>query len=356
MGHDLKAWDGRKVLIRADGSRKIGLGHIYRMREMARVMDQAGAVVTFLTLTDPMSGPVLQELVDETGVSVVQIASDQITDRTIELLLASRPDVVVQDLLRTAPAQVVVVRDNSDAFLVHIDDTRAGLTLADAVFNGMVAHWGEYEPGDAKTRLFEGARYLILQDSIRHSHWQDAGLRQVVVAIGGTDSCRLQDQIIHALAGLDEAVEILVTGQLEKHNRPNDLEGIQVRRLGRPLDLYREIAGVALVICGGGVMLWELAALGYPSIAFATADFERHNVALWQKAGTTRAGRLQPATDQAEEERRSVDEVQLAALVEDLLQNPATCRRMSAAGEDRVDFEGTHRIMETIAREARWMD
>jgi len=344
------------VLIRADGSRQIGLGHIYRMRELAHVMDQAGAVVTFVTATDPMSGPVLQELVEESSVDVVQAASGQITERTAEMLQQSHPGVVFQDLLRTVPAQVATVRDNSDAFLVHIDDTGAGLTLADAVFNGMVAHWGEYKTGDAQARLFEGARYLILQDSIRHSRWRDAGKRQVVVAIGGTDSCRLQEQIVDVLVRIDEPVEILVTGQPENDNRSNDTVDSGIRHLGRPGNLYREIDAAALVICGGGVMLWELAALGYPSIAFATADFEKHNVALWQAAGTTRVGRMRTGSRREVHGRSIVDAEWLTAQVTDLLQDPAACRQMSAAGEDHVDFDGTYRILEAIAREARWTD
>lgn len=333
-----------RVVIRADGSHRIGLGHVYRMRALAQSLAGLGATVKFATLADTEG----QALLAATGFEVAAFASPAGSLIPPELLDAFRPDVVVLDILDTDAELLAALRQATPARVIAFDDTAAGLRLADVVINALVFSWGRHDPAACRARLYEGPNYLILQDRARElaaqPHPQPERAESLVLSFGGSDDHQVTGRVLAALSQVGRRLAIQVN--LGPGARPDPLleeavaassHAVAIRRAAPSLlDLFRQ---ADLVVCGGGVTVFELAALGTPSAAVATEAHEVANLEFARREGF--AHFLGWAGD--------MDFDAAGAEIGRLLDDPAARRRMARQGPATVDGEGLARCAAIVA-------
>jgi spore coat polysaccharide biosynthesis predicted glycosyltransferase SpsG len=104
--------------------------------------------------------------------------------------------------------------------------------------------------------------------------------------------------------------------------------------------LARELSRCGAAIVGGGVSLYEAAALSTPAVAWPVVTAQHPTVRAFARAGL--AIPLLPCANRAAHAARAVD---------DLLTSRAPCRANGAA--PRIDAKGAHRAAAVVRRLAR---
>jgi UDP-2,4-diacetamido-2,4,6-trideoxy-beta-L-altropyranose hydrolase len=332
----------KSIIIRTDGNHDIGLGHVYRMRALAMALADRGWAVIFCTLKDT-SG---ETLLRESGLPVVFTPSEKAAYLPQDLI-DKNPDVVLLDILDTDPELLAALRKSCGAKLVSFDDTRAGLALADGVINAIVFHYGRYRPEDAKATLYQGPDYMVLQPSIL----EQAATRRVFpetvetvfLAFGGTDTHDVSARALEALEGVSTPLSLRINlGPGARLSEPLQ-KAIErsshiVTLLENSPSLAKEFQSCDLVLCGGGNMLYELAAMGVPSSAIATEPHEVANIAFWENAGTT--------LGLGWEKELSLEE--MGPRLESLIFDAEKRRKLSINGPKAVDGRGLSRCLDIV--------
>jgi spore coat polysaccharide biosynthesis predicted glycosyltransferase SpsG len=332
------------ILIRADGSHAIGLGHIFRMRTLAIALTQSGYRVSFLSLADQIA----TETLGVAGLTIYPFTSDSYGQELTKVLAERSPDLILQDVLDTTERGVEGLRKHSSAKLIHFDDTRAGLDYADAVINSMVFHWNRYESSHVRAKLYEGPQYAILPPEIA-AHRQARKLmpdfaRRILVAIGGTDTHFVTERVMQALNAIQIPLSITINlgpGAKQRHalNMAVAESKHKVNLLQSTPNLVLEYLKHDLVICGGGTMLYELAALGIPSMCIATEPHEILNMEYWASQGTSMAAGCE----------KHLCTESMAGNLSTVLEDRKLRIRMSAKGQKVMDHNGVQRVLTIIA-------
>ena len=172
----------------------------------------------------------------------------------------------------------------------------------------------------------------------------------VLLTFGGSDPQGLTLKAARALSGLPPAVELLaVAGPAFSYRR--EFEELQ-KQLPRKVPLINEAGGhivnlmleADVVVCSGGMSVYEVAALGTPAIVLGQnvredarmREFARHGTVEYLGLGT------------------EVDEPALSAAVGSLLADVERRRAMSGKGHALVDGLGAARaaglVLESVQR------
>lgn len=333
----MKSRRNRKVLIRVDGSRAIGLGHVVRMRNLALALRKRGMECMFLSRPDP----VVRRLLGSEGFRCCNFTSDRSLNEALRL---HKPAIIIQDILRTSTAWMRKLKSLTDAPIINFDDTGSGLRHADAVINAIVFHWKKYRRASSRARLHEGVRYMILPRGFTGAPRAIPNrARRIVLAFGGTDNRRLTERTLDILSLSALPMNLRINLGPGRPLTPALRRAI--RRSPHAITLLRSVPNLAaelrradLVICAGGNMLYELAALGTPSACIASEPHERLNTAFWSRAGTTLALGFEKQLDR----QRACDAICR------LILDPRKRRLMSRRGRAAMDSRGLERVTRII--------
>ncbi len=335
--------NNKRVLIRADGSHSIGLGHVFRMLALARALRSDGANVRFVSKDDV----VCNRMITDAGFHCVSCLGDSVDDVLENEISISDPHLLIFDVLKTNDTTLKMVRSNTDAKMVTFDDVGAGLQHAEAVINGIAFSWGVYERERCNAKVYEGPQYIVLGSGIESyldkKREPRVDANRIMVAFGGSDTHGLTAQVLKALNGASKKLSIRINmgpafdeGSLFVDAVMGSPHDIQLCR--NTSDIYEEMMRSDLVICGGGIMLYELAALGIPSISVATEEHEELNLKYWSAIGT-----ILPIGA-----RTDISESKLVGCVIGLLNDSEARITMSECGRRTVDGKGLKRVVDII--------
>lgn len=331
---------GRRILIRVDGDHAIGLGHIMRMRALALALAAEGREVVLLTRPDTSGERVLRDA----GLDARPFRDGDLAEA---VRAVGGADVAAVDTLDTGAAELAALRAGGTRRIVTFDDAAAGLAHADAVVNAIIFHWGRHQPRDVAARLCEGPDWMILQPDVVARRRPPREIapqgRRVLTAFGGTDTRALTARALDLLAATPGP--LAVRANLGYGAEPDPAVARAAAKSPHPVVLLRgapslaaEMVEADLVLCAGGVMLYELAALGVPAAAIAAEDHEAINIAWWAAAGTVVDLGHYAAFDAAAAARTAAR----------LLADPAARRAMADRGPAIVDGRGLERCVALI--------
>ena len=333
----------KRILIRVDGSHVIGLGHIYRMKTLSSSLKEAGSNVAFLSQADEVAN----NLLETTGLSCHVFQPDSYNSVLKEVVNEQQPDLIIQDILEISAESMETFQRLSSAKIINFDDTGAGLTMADAVINSMVFHWNKYKTNKIRTRLYEGPQYMILQPEIsQYVHLSKKipdKAENLLLVFGGTDTHYVTERALEAINDMSAALNVKVnlgpgtkmTPRLEQAVKAvkDRIEVVQFAP-----SLFKEFYEADMVICGGGTMLYELAALGIPSISIATEPHEVCNIDYWSEVGTTVSLGWE----------KILDTTQVSETVNSLVYDRQRRAKMAEIGKQTMDDQGLIRILKII--------
>jgi len=313
------------VLIRADGSHALGMGHIYRTLNLADALT-FWAKVRFITRG--------HEIAHAKLASRYQTDIARNDDEEHEKICVLRPDVIIVDKLDNSARYMRKIK-NQCRVLVSFDDCGEGGKEADIVFN-VLYHCRKM----GSTRVYSDPSYAIINPRFsKINRVKQKFPQRILVTLGGADTLGLTPMVIEILDSLSEEFEIIaVIGPAFKHH--TELEKAVARclhkidvRFNVP-DMWNVMVEVDLAISAGGNTLFELAATGTPAIVLCEEQFEVETADRMMKAGTCEnLGYSKP-----------LDEERLRLTTRRMIKNAEKRREMSEMGKRLVDGRGSERI------------
>jgi UDP-2,4-diacetamido-2,4,6-trideoxy-beta-L-altropyranose hydrolase len=316
-----------RILIRCDASLSIGSGHVMRCRNLARLLQQRGADVTFICRKQP--GDLIQLLENEFSVLKLPeqslLACEGLQERHLYeawLGCSQEQDAVdclnalTQANISTASWLVVdhygldakwegqlltaLTDGSSIPQLLAIDDLadrphQANLLLDSNFFGDTTENrYSGLVPENCRQLL--GPHYALLAPEYPQLHPLvpiRTQLKRVLVFFGGVDQDNLTSQALQALmdsalSGL--AVDVVIGRQSPHWKAVKKLvDSLPNATLHAPLpSLAGLMVRADLAIGAGGTTTWERACLGLPSLVIAIASNQLKSTQALHRAGHLR--------------------------------------------------------------------
>ncbi|MBI9079234.1 MAG: hypothetical protein JEY79_05780 [Pseudodesulfovibrio sp.] len=356
----------RKLAVRLDGNRHIGLGHMFRCLHLAEHLKQNhNCEIVFFLLESSLDSGIL-EFCDSSGVKVVPVSlpgSPWVEDTLgfERALKGGSFDAVLVDLVCPDP-QDDDLNDNSDYcpadILGCVQRVKAlGLPVfalsdrfdhvdipADLVINSCPAQQGQWYAG-SRTKFLLGPKYYLLPNSFRNlSRCQKTFLSEkphVVIFCGGNDhrgftSMLLDCLLSHAKSLSFEVVLGAATPDIDLRAEEYRAQGVDCRF--KVKDMAPVLFNADCVISTSGNTLFDLAALGVPAAAVSTRERQRITARFFSDAGC--------CVDLGMEFEEIA--VNLKLFVNTVLHSPKQLLEMSRRGRESVDGDGLVRVAEEM--------
>ena len=344
------------VLIRADGSRLIGAGHIVRCLALATGLRACGAQATFISRS--ADGDLAHLITSEGhGLRVLPKAERWTWHEDCAATL---------DVVRNQPSADWLVVDHYDIdaqweaalqpFVRHllvIDDLanrlHAASVLVDQNIGAAALRYRPLVP--ASCRLMLGPRFALLRPEFaEHACAQEPageGSRGILACVGGSDTQDILSRILAAWQLLPEsrpALDLVVgAGSPNLAKLRGAIAGLTSVSLHVQTPRMAELmAGACFLVCAAGSISWERCCLGRTAIMGSLADNQRENLTI--------LARLR--TGLSIGEWSSVSVATLADLIARLLKHPGLVRRMGTRARRLVDGRGADRVSSHMAASA----
>lgn len=318
-----------RILIRAEGGNRIGMGHVMRMLVLAGKLREFAEV--FFVCRDNEEFRAGAEHIEACGYQVLRIDGEK---------LAGELEGIGGDCLITDSYDVDESYFDSmkGIFRVtgYMDDLYKHRINTDFIINqNIYANDLGYKAGKSTT-LFLGTRYVLLRDEFRSIPERTIGnkIENVLITFGGADPGNLTEGIAIKLgkAFPDMHFHIVVGPSFIHKESLRKIDGGNIILHHNPkMSELMLKCDIAIAACGSTV--YELCACGTPIIGIAAAD---NQIMVAQKMSSIRALSHAEGADEVIRHLVSMDY--------------ETRERMSKKGRKLVDGYGSDRLAEEIRK------
>ncbi|MGE5340716.1 MAG: hypothetical protein ACM3SY_04460 [Candidatus Omnitrophota bacterium] len=331
--------------IRLDAGHAKGMGHLYRMLELARILEKKGCEVVFALRAEETSRAIIQKK----GFECLRY-SEATDERDIieDVLTRVNLDAWIYDLLDIEACWIRQIKQIKQIKMngirvICVDDTAGGITDADMVINPIAGCWGK--PLSPRGQLFDGPTYSILSANVAAYRRErlpslTGSPYRVGIAMGGSDTHGATVRLAEAfpdVSGRDLSVHFFL-GPSFRHGE--SLEHVLAKVAYSYVlhhsvpDLVREINEMNLLICGGGVTLFEACAMGIPTLALANEPHEAKTIAYFsERRATVNLGRID-----------AMDPQGVTAAIQRVLNDRPVQQDLSTKGMALVPADGGDRV------------
>ncbi len=278
---------GPTLLIRADASSAIGMGHAMRCLGLAEAYAECtGGAATFLMAQPP--APFVGRAAASGAPTRLLMAAPGSDADAAETLAAARlvgATWIVLDGYQFGGRFQAALIAGGHRLLALDDHGHAGRYHADLVLNQNAgADAALYRDREPRTRLLLGPRFALLREEFRT--WSTVRpavptrARRVVITLGGSDPDNVSARALEGHSTVPGPLRVLLLVGAANPNRA-ELEGAAaacphpVEVAADVSDMPRRLAWADLALAGFGGTSWELARVGTPLVGFVLADNQR---------------------------------------------------------------------------------
>ncbi|NTU42058.1 MAG: hypothetical protein HGA78_03205 [Nitrospirales bacterium] len=324
-------------LLCIEASHQRGMGHLYRAMNLATGLLEGCADAVFVMNADEPS----EEILRQRGFLYEILPSyPGPSGWEEEIISRYRPSWWINDRMDTTAGHAERVL-GAGIRLATFDDHGEGGNLAD--FNCLAM---DLNPLHKKTNGLYGPDYIILSPragNLRSRAYLPGNPLHLLITLGGSDTYGVTPMVLTALAGLGLSLRIsVVLGPNFRSHRElaQSIKGIEgsVAIHQAVDDLIGLIASADMLVCGGGVTLFEAAAVGTPALMIAN---EPHELPVTQWFAQEGFGISAGSWKDGVEERIREGLMMMTGDREGL-------NRMSQRGKELVDCRGRERIIELM--------
>ncbi|MBQ4313222.1 MAG: N-acylneuraminate cytidylyltransferase [Clostridia bacterium] len=250
----------KKIVMRCDGYRELGMGHIYNCLTLA--YNLTGHDIHFVTRADCPEG------IAKIRASFMPCTTILSDDDFFSFLADFKPDIIVNDMLDTTYEYVCELKKYA-ARVVTIEDLGTGLRAADAVINAL------YQSDTSYPHVYSGERFVCLRDEfscapVRQAHDE---VRNIMVIFGGTDPSNLTRKVYDiALSGHFSDISFTFLLGVGYDGKANGIVSVPEKNInvvsGTPF-VSRYMRDADIAITSQGRTVFELASMGVPSVVMA---------------------------------------------------------------------------------------
>lgn len=332
------------ILFVLDASRETGLGHLRRCRVLMQEFLDRNAAVTVTGRIDGVdTGTELPA-----GVQYVPMPDGVTVHDEVRFLrsLSSCSTVIVVDHYRVTMEYQEAIHRLGVRWCLFDAFARTAF-LADWVLHiSPIATPERYEPLRlrAETRFLLGPAYALISRNylaIRTRIRPRNSLKKLLISFGGGDDRGATAQTLAQLAGMDVSgldIDIAVgtlnpnADEIEEVSRTINAHHVNVLRA--PDGLHDLLESADCCVNAGGVISYEAAVLGVPSIILTIAENQEENARAWSAAGA--ATYLGPSAQGAA--------IRFRSIAEQMMTGNAMIETMSKKGSAMVDGLGGERV------------
>lgn len=288
---------GRSVLIRADGSSTLGMGHISRCLALAQAAVKVNITVYFACRSP---GPEVTTVIRAAGFQILDIEA-AVRDAQREALaiakLATEHDVqwLIIDHPEITLEHEVLIYEHSPCTIVVIDGQFRS-HQCDVLINpnAFASRENCQDTVPADCRILAGYRYFMLNDHYLHKsamppvlHSLDSDECRILITLGASDPANCTLQICQALAVADfsnhKPVFDVVIGAANRHGDSirhfiKSLHSEQFILHYAPENLVELLRACTLCVAAGGITLGEAAYLGRAIIGVAILENQQRTI------------------------------------------------------------------------------
>jgi len=273
--------------------------------------------------------------------------------------LASEAELVVIDWL-DATSELVSALHDAGCKVALLDDYGPAVPHADIVINSLLAEIEHSSRPAGRAVVYSGVDYVQLPPAVTKLRGVASAtakamatelrapvplsetVRAVMISFGGLARAQLVDQALSSLEQAACSAQVIV---MPAPAPPPKAIGANVELVPAGEDFHSLLAASDLVICGGGLTLYEAVFLGVPSIVIAVPsevpEYEHHQLDTARKleaAGCCRAAGMAGVVTNDE----------LVAIMHELLDRPQLRLAMGARGMQLLDGRGLLRTVELL--------
>lgn len=262
----------KKIMIRVDGYREIGMGHVYRGLQLIDLLTDSEV---FFVLKSK-SGIGIQKIKDSFYPYIVIENDNEIPDMIKEYQV----DIVINDILDTTVEYMRMVK-NCGVRVINFEDLGEGAYIADAVVNDL------YEKENEEPNFFWGSDYYLIRNEFlmeRAKEFSDE-VKEIIVLFGGTDPSNLTERVVSVLKDVltvkntIHCTVILGLGYGRTNNLTEQLTGWEEKfTVVKDVKMMTDYMKKAdLAVSAQGRTMLELASMGVPTVLIAEHEREsRH--------------------------------------------------------------------------------
>ena len=331
-----------RLLLRADASASLGVGHAMRAFSLAESARALGHSVLFAGSVDDVQW--LAALVRE-AVDVVEAPSYADLG---SWAAAENVDVVFVDDYE-APVNLWMGCDRAGVLLGNVEDGRWGRRRADFVVDPSLGAHVEARPADGSGVVLCGLEYAWVRAAVRRARRgavaRDASETniEVLAVMGGTDAARALPRVLAALAEAQAGMpDLRVRVRAVGHDvKERSVPGLDVVPLTVGPELPVWMAASDLVVTAAGTTMLELCCIGAPMAVVAVTANQLAGYEAFTDAGLAvglgTPGRVGVADG-------------AASLLAGVLASPARRAELARRVVARVDGAGGARLLRVVER------
>jgi spore coat polysaccharide biosynthesis predicted glycosyltransferase SpsG len=275
-----------RVVFRVDGGQRIGMGHVFTSLAVAESLKRmANPEICFVMSSEHAEGI---GHVSRAGFPV-KILHEGSVEEALAFFREFAPTVIVNDL-PFLPSEYLAALERVGATTVNLLDSLADLERPESTAGVIISMARETD--QSPEEFYAGPAFAVLRDSFRGTEKviRERG-EQLLVTFGGSDPQGLTLKAVSALESLPGEVSVTVVlgpAFAYKERLTKLLAGAR-----RPFTLLERVEAMAqliaeadLVLCSGGMTVYELAALGTPGIVCAQNLREATRMQAFARHGT----------------------------------------------------------------------
>jgi UDP-2,4-diacetamido-2,4,6-trideoxy-beta-L-altropyranose hydrolase len=336
------------ALIRADGSNKIGLGHLTRQIDIANELKRKNYEVVFLTKNYSEGISILKE----NNLKIIKLKNfkQNLTDSMNEInnllnVYKQKFDLIVVDLFKDFDNQeylnnlkkyckkLFVLSDEPDPFYVDVD-------AVFAISETQVSN----DYSNLKTKYYAGLKYFPLNSKFQGVPKKiiKKNVENILITFGGSDPNNYSAEIMKTLKEirLNAKITLVIGAGFSKEyyndlieNKPNDVEvKVNIK------NMIEYLISTDLCICSAGNTLIEALTCGAPCIVIPQTKLENQRAMLLERKNMVINMNL------------NFNKEEFVIQLKNLIKNNSMRTFLSITAQNYLDGSGLKRIVEILSK------
>lgn len=330
----------KKIIVRADGNRKIGIGHITRCIYFIENIKKFYDAIFCFT-----KKPLIKEYLISRNYSTHEIDPNLSLDQEINNLLDFSPDLVILDVRDKPNEYYKSYAENFDKVLRFDDSSETINIYSDLYLNyNLYTEDIKFNLKNNQCELFFGPKYYILNPIFkkykRYKRKFKKRAKNILLTMGGGDPKNLTTKIINSIIDIKDIHIDTILGKLYEKN--NEIELLK-RNYPNKLSIFTNINNMPkmmvkndLIITTGGNTSFEAAYMGIPGILINQIELQALNAEKYQQKKIFKSGEI----------GENLSEERIRDLIDDLIESKQVRRELSENGRKLLKSEGIIKVIE----------
>lgn len=271
----------KRLLIRADADSKIGTGHVMRCLVLAQTWKEQGGEVLFLTNCQI---PSLVERIKEIAHYQFVFPKKSDIGQILATLKQWQAAFCILDGYHFDSHYQYQLYQSEVKVLLLDDMAHCSHYYADIILNQNINADKYVYEGSAEQKILLGLEYALIRTEFKRFNKYKNNVvekaRKLLITLGGSDPDNITLNILQGLIFLDQGWEVkIVVGAANKHllSLENCVQSYPQFEVLTDVKNMAEVMNWAdMAISASGSTVWELLALGVPSLLVVLAENQRH--------------------------------------------------------------------------------